>query len=110
MLRCSFCGRDLAYVHGHAARTSLRRTQTASFAFDLATRLIASINTSPNFKGACLQLVNELSKQFGLDRVALGWVRNDTVRTQAISDTEFFDLDGSGGAKQYQLDLVKVTR
>jgi multidrug resistance efflux pump len=79
------------YVHGHAARGSLRRTQTASFAFDLATRLIASINTAPNFKGACLQLVNELSKQFGLDRVALGWVKNDTVRTQAISDTEFFD-------------------
>jgi multidrug efflux pump subunit AcrA (membrane-fusion protein) len=79
------------YVHGHAARQSLRRTQTASFAFDLATRLIASINTAPNFKGACLQLVNELSKQFGLDRVALGWVKNDTVRTQAISDTEFFD-------------------
>lgn len=79
------------YVHGHAARQSLRRTQTASFAFDLATRLIASINTAPNFKGACLQLVNELAKQFGLDRVALGWVKNDTVRTQAISDTEFFD-------------------
>ncbi len=79
------------YVHGHAARSALRRTQTASFAFDLATRLIASINTAPNFKGACLQLVNELSKQFGLDRVALGWVKNDTVRTQAISDTEFFD-------------------
>ncbi len=79
------------YVHGHAARAALRRTQTASFAFDLATRLIASINTSPNFKGACLQLVNELAKQFGLDRVAIGWVRNDTVRTQAISDTEFFD-------------------
>lgn len=79
------------YVNGHAARQALRRTQTASFAFDLATRLIASINTSPNFKGACLQLVNELSKQFGLDRVALGWVRSDTVRTQAISDTEFFD-------------------
>lgn len=27
-----------------------------------------------------------------------------------VGDTEFFDLDGSGGAKQYQLDLVKVTR
>ncbi len=79
------------YVNGHAARTALKRTQTASFAFDLATRLIASINTAPNFKGACLQLVNELAKQFGLDRVVLGWVKNDTVRTQAISDTEFFD-------------------
>jgi len=79
------------YVNGHASRQALRRTQTASFAFDLATRLIASINTSPTFKGACLQLVNELSKQFGLDRVALGWVRHDTVRTKAISDTEFFD-------------------
>ncbi len=79
------------YVHGHAARQALRRTQTASFALDLATRLIASINTAPNFKGACLQLVNELARQFALDRVALGWVRRDAVRAQAISDTEHFD-------------------
>lgn len=79
------------YVHGHAARQALRRTQTASFALDLATKLIASINTAPNFKGACLQLVNELSKQFALDRVALGWVKRDAVRARAISDTEHFD-------------------
>lgn len=79
------------YVHGHSARQALRRTQSASYALDLATKLIASINNSPSFKGSCLQLVNELAKQFGLDRVVLGWVRRDTVRAQAISDTEHFD-------------------
>lgn len=79
------------YVHGHVARQSLRRTQAAGFALDLATRLIASINTASNFKGACIQLTNDLAKQFSLDRVALGWCRADTVRVEAISDTEHFD-------------------
>ncbi len=79
------------YVHGHAARQQLRRTQAASFALDLATRLIASINTAPSFKGATIQLTNDLTKQFAVDRVALGWVHGDQVRVEAISDTEHFD-------------------
>ncbi|MFN7021759.1 MAG: efflux RND transporter periplasmic adaptor subunit [Phycisphaerales bacterium] len=79
------------YFYGHQARQALRRTQSASQALDLATRLIASINTAPNFKGACLQLTNDIAKQLGVDRVALGWVRGDTVKVQAISDTEHFD-------------------
>jgi hypothetical protein len=85
------------YVHAHAARQALRRTQQASFAFDLATRLIASVNTAPSFRGAAMQLVNDLAKQFAADRVALGWVRGgrgasaDSLRVEAISDTEHFD-------------------
>ena len=86
------------YVHGHAAGQMLKRTQAAGAALDLATRLIASINTSPNFKGACLQLVNDLSRQLGADRVAIGWAKGlgrrgegVTVKTVAISDTENID-------------------
>ena len=78
------------YMHGHAARQSLRRTQHASFALDLGTRLIGAINTAPNFKGACIQLVNDLAKQFQLDRVALGWVEQDATKVRAISDVEHF--------------------
>jgi multidrug resistance efflux pump len=86
------------YVHGHAANQMLARTRAASMALDLATRLIASINTAPNFKGAGIQLVNDLSRQLGADRVALGWAKGigrkgegATVKTVAISDTEFID-------------------
>lgn len=79
------------YFYGHQARLALRRSQHSSAALDMATRLIASINTAPSFKGACLQLTNDIAKQFGVDRVALGWVRSDSVRVQAISDTEHFD-------------------
>ncbi|MGE3107911.1 MAG: efflux RND transporter periplasmic adaptor subunit [Phycisphaerales bacterium] len=79
------------YVHTHFAKQQLRRTQTASYALDLATRLIAAINTPPNFKGALLQLANDLSRQLPADRVAIGWVRHDTVRVEAMSDTEHFD-------------------
>ncbi|MBK7406364.1 MAG: efflux RND transporter periplasmic adaptor subunit [Phycisphaerales bacterium] len=86
------------YTHGHAANQLLRRTRASSIALDLATRLIASINTAPNFKGAGLQLVNDLSRQLGADRVALGWAKGigrkgegATVKTVAISDTELID-------------------
>ena len=86
------------YVHGHAANQLLARTRSASMALDLATRLIASINTAPNFKGAGIQLVNDLSRQLGTDRVALGWAKGigrkgegATVKTVAMSDTELID-------------------
>lgn len=86
------------YVHGHAANQLLARTRAASMALDLATRLIASINTAPNFKGAGIQLVNDLSRQLGADRVAMGWAKGigrkgegATVKTVAISDTELID-------------------
>lgn len=79
------------YVAGHFTRTALRKSMTASFSMDLATRLIAAVNTAPSFKGACMQLCNDLAKQFAVDRVALGWVNDDVVNVKAISDVEHFD-------------------
>ena len=88
----------VGYVHGHGARQALRRTQAAASALDLATRLIGSINTAPSFKGATLQLCNDLSRQLGADRVAIGWTKGldtggegATVKVVAISDTENVD-------------------
>lgn len=79
------------YINSHMSKQQLRRTQTASYALDLATRLIAAINTAPNFKGALLQLANDLARQLPADRVAIGWVRGDKVRVESMSDTEHFD-------------------
>jgi len=89
------------YVHGHHAQQRLIRTRAAGAALDLAARLIASINTAPNFKGASMQMINDLSRQLGVDRVAMGWVRGragvDTsagpaqIRVIAVSDTENID-------------------
>lgn len=79
------------YFYAHQARSALRKTQQAGAALELATRLIASINTAPNFKGACLQLANDVAKQLSADRVVLGWVKGDKIKAQAISDTEHFD-------------------
>ncbi len=86
------------YVHGHATNQMLSRTRAASMALDLATRLIAAINTAPNFKGAGIQLVNDLSRQLGADRVAIGWAKGlgrrgegVVVKTVALSDTEQID-------------------
>jgi multidrug efflux pump subunit AcrA (membrane-fusion protein) len=79
------------YVAGHYSRAALRKSMMAGFSLDLATRLIASVNNAPNFRGACMQLCNDLAKQFAVDRVALGWVSNDVVKVKAISDVEHFD-------------------
>jgi multidrug resistance efflux pump len=79
------------YVAGHHSRSALRKSMHAAQAMDLATRLIASVNTAPSFKGACMQLCNDLAKEFLMDRVALGWVTDDVVKVKAISDVEHFD-------------------
>lgn len=79
------------YVHVHAARQELRRTMQTTRALDLATRLIGAINTATGFKGAAIQVVNDLAKTLSADRVAMGWVRGDAVRVIALSDTEHFD-------------------
>lgn len=84
------------YVHIHRANQKLARAQASSAAMDLATRLIASINQVKGYKGATLQLCNDLTRQLGLDRAALGWVRgigseSGRLRVVAMSDTEHID-------------------
>lgn len=84
------------YTHGHAARRELLRLKASTAALELATRLVAGINQAQGFKGACLQVCNDLTRQLGLDRVALGWVKgigqsSGVVRLRAMSDTEQID-------------------
>lgn len=79
------------YVHTHAVRQELKRNTQSTRALDLATRLIGAINSAQGFKGAAIQTVNDLAKTLGADRVAMGWLRGNSVRVIAISDTEHFD-------------------
>ncbi|MGP1273435.1 MAG: efflux RND transporter periplasmic adaptor subunit [Phycisphaerales bacterium] len=96
------------YAHLGAARQQLARTRASASALDLATRLIGSINSARGFRGAALQLVNDLCRALKADRVALGWrggraganatgdgvvaERDATpVRVVALSDTEQVD-------------------
>lgn len=90
------------YAFLHATSQALRRTKAGSASLDLAARLIASINTTSDFKGCVLQLVNDLSRQLAIDRVALGWVHESgsvrgssssrrETRCVAITDTENID-------------------
>lgn len=86
------------YAYNHAAQQSLRKTKQSGAALDLAARLIAAINNARGFKGATLQLVNDLCRQLGIDRVALGWIKGGAkegaknfARVVAMSDTENID-------------------
>ena len=40
------------------------------------------------FTGACMNLVNELARQHKCTRVSMGWIKGQTVRVVAMSDTE----------------------
>ncbi|MBS0197667.1 MAG: HlyD family efflux transporter periplasmic adaptor subunit [Planctomycetes bacterium] len=94
------------YVFSHASQQALRRVQASSRSMDLAARLLASVNQTPNFKGCCFQFVNDLCRALGVDRVALGWVHGSgsnvavrrgagggrqNVKVTALSDTENLD-------------------
>ncbi|MCC6284679.1 MAG: efflux RND transporter periplasmic adaptor subunit [Phycisphaerales bacterium] len=84
------------YIHAHAARRELARARASSASLDLAVRLIASINQAAGFRGACMQVCNDLTRHLALDRAALGWVKgvganSGTLRAVAMSDTEHFD-------------------
>lgn len=95
------------YVYNHSAQQALRRSRASGASLELAARLIASVNNARTFKGASLQLVNDLCRHLACDRVAMGWIKNagrsvlgedpepDSVRkwtkVVAISDTEHLD-------------------
>lgn len=79
------------YVHGHTARSELKRQQASVMALELATRLLSAVNSQTTFKGAALQLVNDLTRQLGADRAALGWVKGNSIEVVALSDAEDFN-------------------
>lgn len=53
-----------------------------------AMAVLATAQDGPGFKGACLNLVNELARQLKCSRVSLGWIKGRRVILQAMSDTE----------------------
>ena len=83
------------YTLLHATRQQLKRARASTASLDLAARLIAAVNTAPSFKGAAMQLVNDLSRQMRADRVAMGWAKgigtSGAIRAVAMSDTELID-------------------
>jgi hypothetical protein len=83
------------YTALHATRQQVRRLRASTAALDLASGLIAAINNADNFRGAAIQLVNDVSRQIRADRVAMGWVHgigaSGAVRVVAVSDTEHID-------------------
>jgi multidrug resistance efflux pump len=86
------------YAHAHAMGQQLRRLRVSSAALDLAARLVGAINAAPSFKGAALQLANDLVRQLQADRVAIGWTKGigrrgegEVIHAIAMSDSEHID-------------------
>jgi len=80
------------YVFTQAASQQLRKTKAASASLDLAARLLAAVNQTPNFKGCCFQFVNDLCRALAVDRVAMGWVHG--------SGSNVAVKRGAGGGKR----------
>lgn len=81
----------MGYIHLHSARGELRKVLASASALETATRLLGAINSTESFKGGAMRLVNDAARLFTAERVALGWVHGQSVRLEALSDTEHFD-------------------
>lgn len=86
------------YAHAHRSGQQLKRLRVSSAALDLAARLIAAVNAASSFKGAVLQLANDLVRQLRAERVSIGWAKGagrkgegESIHAVAISDTEHLD-------------------
>ncbi len=53
-----------------------------------AMAVLAVAQEGKGFKGACLNLVNELARQLRCDRVSVGWQKGRLVKLVAMSDTD----------------------
>jgi multidrug resistance efflux pump len=74
------------YVVGHNAQMSLKQARQTGTALDLAARLIASVNAARNFKGAALEVVNDLARRLAAERVSLGWMAGSPARFSVDDD------------------------
>lgn len=88
----------IGYSHHHGALQTLERVKASAASMDLASRLIAGINAARGFRGAAMQVANDLCRRLSMDRVAIGWARGGSkdrggafTRVVALSDTEHVD-------------------
>lgn len=72
------------YYHRLEAATLAERNQH----IQQAVALLAVMQEGNGFKGACMNLVNELAHQAGADHVSIGWVRGRSVKLTAVNDTD----------------------
>jgi hypothetical protein len=70
------------------ARQQSRELEKETSRVRSAVSILAIAQDAAGFKGACLNLVNELARQLKCTRVTLGWVKGRSVQLQAMSDTE----------------------
>lgn len=82
--------RELAagLFEGYEARQEAKDFRADAQNIRKAMALLAVSQEGRGFQGACLNLVNELARQQKCSRVSLGWVRGQSVRVMAMSDTE----------------------
>ncbi len=72
------------YYHRLEAASLAERNQHVQ----QAVALLAVMQEGKGFKGACMNLVNELAHQVGADHVSIGWVRGRSVKLTAVNDTD----------------------
>jgi multidrug resistance efflux pump len=83
----------MGYVQVHALRQESKRLSQQAMSLELGSRLLSAVNTNKRFRGAAMQVVNDLVRQMGADRAAMGWVQDSgRVKVVALSDAEHFDV------------------
>ena len=77
-----------ALYGGFASRADARAHREDAQRVRRAMAIVSRSQDAQGFRGACLNMVNELVRQFDCSRVTLGWVKGQDVHMIAMSDTE----------------------
>jgi len=80
-----------AYRHYAGSRDAGGSDNRLSYALELLDEVIGQ----KKFVIACMTLVNELSTQFDLSKVSIGWKGQNYLKTVAVSHLETFDKNSS---------------
>lgn len=73
---------------GYSARLEAMAAAEQTRHVRQALAVLASAQEATGFRGACMNLVNELATTLQAQRVSLGWVRGSSVRLIAMNDVD----------------------
>ena len=73
---------------GYCARLEAMRQAEENQYIRQAVSLLAISQEAPGFKGACLNLVNDMAQSYQTVRASIGWVKGRTIKLIAVSDAD----------------------
>jgi len=90
MITSTAAARELAagLYNAHAMRLRAEGESESARQIRQAMAVLAVTQEATRFRGACMNLANELARVLACDRVSVGWLRHGTIKLTAVSDAD----------------------